>query len=365
MNKKVWGLIFFVVTILFFGSLKPNSFRFVSADDESISIELIDFTSINHYNLPPFFDLTATISGVDPILFSGSDIVWFLNNQTQPITDGANYTITHDTVLSTLRVYYGAFEHINSNTTWTITASIDSGPTASLEIDFIGGAQTSIMIDSGNFTQEFSESPSSFFMTAKNIDGTDLPLGTTVRWYKKFFLSNKYEEVVSATSSEYTFIPTVGEHVFIARVGSISPFIFSNPTTFFLEYSPITSQSQLALNSVLTEESSSGLNSYRFTLINLTDENDVNNIFWYIEGRTQPVQYGGLIFDFKPTNYGVYRIVAKYDTGSSLISGPSYPVSITIDRTAEVLMWGGICVGIIAIVTVILIVLNVRKERIW
>lgn len=330
------------------------------ATEITITTKYIEDDTVNLFHLPERFDVKAELSGYDD--FSGTDIEWLLNGESveQNLAKDDFYIQKQaNPISSTLLVYKNQFKNVEGDTVWTFTARISSSPSivATKKIYFSAGRTTPLKIelkDGQSNIQQLSENLEPFVFVVSGLEDI-----SNVEWFEKTS-GNKFIKIPDENSSTYSYTPTgPGSKTIVAKVGEY----YSLPKTVYVTYVPFYTISFKV--SQLTN-AKNGLNKYRFVIEGLSStEHDIDNINWYIQGYNNPVQYGGLVYDFQPTSYAYYRIVAKYEGEYGVAQSDPYLIEIKIDRTREILFGFLILVGVMGIFTTIGIVRRIKKEKIW
>lgn len=347
----VFGLLAFTLAFCFV----PTKNNFASADTTiSLSTRYVEDNTVNLNHIPERIDITALLVGDDG--YQGSNIEWILNGAVVDSAVSRNNT----TNSSTLMFYKSQIETLEEETEWAFTARVSTETTvnASLTISFVFGQIVPLKIelmDEQSDTQQYSTTMAPFIFEASGLENY-----TGIEWYEQTG-ENKFVKIEDATNTTYSFIPLKpGTRTVLAKVGQY----YSLPKTVYVTYVPFF---ELSFDVTQLTNNASGLNKYQFVIDGLSSiENDVDNINWYIQGYTNPVQYGGLIFEFQPTSYAYYRIVARYegDYGEHISSEP-YLIEIKIDRTAEILIVTLSVFLVMSVFLVIGIVRRVKKEKVW
>lgn len=348
--KKYYKFIFILVLLYAVVGI-GNSFNqsgMVFADTASISIDNVAPVNVYDEDLN-FFTVTATVN--DATLM-GTDIEWILNGN--PVTD--QNTITNPSITpkkSIIKIYRLDFIGVSALDVWVFRATITGQPTiyAEVSVTFKTSPSPLSIQPQTSITQQYSpNNMSAFVFSVAGLEEVE-----TVQWYM-LENSNKYI-IAPGTSNQrtYSYTPTkAGEFTFKAMVDTE----ISQAFKVTVEYAPITT---IDFTVSLQTENRNGFNTYLFRITNLDSTNDIDNLNWYIEGYTNPIQYGGTMFLFQPTAYGTYRIVARYGSVKSI----THTIDVKINRTVEILIGSLVVVGVMGIGLLIIIIRNIKREKVW
>lgn len=323
---------------------KPASVAF--AADDAILIEEVQTVNVYDEDVN-FFTVTATVISNT---LNGSNVEWLLN--------GA--LVTNNVVApsaapntSVVKIYRIDFKDVSSLDVWVFRARIAGQPTIydEVSVTFKTNPSPISIKPQTPITQQYSPNGMTPFIL--KVEG--LEEETSVQWYT-LENSNKFVAAVGTSNQRfYSFTPTsAGEFTFRAKVGTeLSPAFKVS-----VEYAPIIN---IDVTVSLQLENRNGFNSYLFKITNLDSSNDIENLNWYIEGYANPIQYGGTTFLFQPTAYGTYRIVARY----GVIKSTTHTIDVKIDRTVEILIGSAAVVAAMGIALLIIIIKNIKSEKIW
>lgn len=342
--KKVRFLYVFLILLLcvgFFANIKPNT----TYAQSQIDIDGPSFIEIK--NMPNSFSLVATLSDST---FSGSDIVWFKG------TSQHTQNIEYSNNTSTLTIYKSEYENITQETSVTYTAKISSNQTIqnSITINFVFTEISAVNLElSGPTNQIMSNNIRSVILTA-NIVGA--PPSVTYQWFIKS-TTNKFEKFGN-NQSQITYTPSkAGEYTFIVTANGV----VSNEVSISVLYKEITA---LSINVRRATQNTNGFDRYTFAIDNISSSEskfyDISKINWY-DQHGNLLQTGGLSLDYQisqPTSLVIY---AKYGS----VESNKQKIEVTVNRNKDILIGLGIAVGVMAIITVIGIVINVKKDKVW
>ena len=329
----------------------PNSNHVAHADSSVIIINPIAPVSINES-----FNVRATLIGST---YSGVDIEWLINNQV--VTQINKIEIPSDAPeASVLKMYSSEYKNqVQNQEVWVFQARLKQvhSVSAYTTVTFKSSDNPLTINALTSQKQTYSSTPSPFTFEVIGLEEE-----TAVEWFT-LANSNKYIKVAGATQRTYTFTPQeAGKYSFVAKVGTV----FSDNFEVAVEYKPLPDKLEFTVNQ--TTDNASGFNTYIFELSGVNASNDVDNINWYIQGQQLPAQYGGSTFIFEPSSYITYRIYAKYtnpENTTETLSSESYTIEVRIDRTADILIGSAITIAVIGIGTLISIIVNIKREKIW
>lgn len=335
---------FVLLSLLLFGfvfSFKPQIAH------AEVQIEVTGPSFIEIKNMPDYFEVVATLSDNT---FSGNDIIWF--KETTRYTQNISYT----TNSSTLKIFKSDYENIKQETSLTFTAKINSNQTIEgnfvVKFGYSDISQVNLEF-SGPSTQIISNNIKSVILTA-NIVGA--PSNVEYQWFLKNS-TNKYEKFGS-NQSQITYTPSkAGTFCFIVMANGV----ISNEVSIAVVYKEITA---LSIRVHRATQNSSGLDRYTFLIDNIPSSEanfyDISKINWYdINGNL--LQTGGLTFDYQITQPTSLTVYAKYNN----ITSGKERIEVTVNRKKDILIVLAVSVGIMAIVTTIGIIANIKKDRIW
>ena len=348
MRKHIFLVLILVLTLcatMLVDFLRPT--YQVMAADSIITIDPVP--TVNAYDETlNFFTITATVTSAQ---FNGQDVEWLLGEE--KISDLKITTPSSSPNISILKMYRIEYSSVSALDVWVFTARIKTAHEVSTEVavTFKTSPSPLSIVPLSSIKQQYSANElSPFVMSVSGLEEEQ-----SIQWYM-LQNTNKFVKAPGvSTQRTFSYTPTsAGEFIFKAKVGGE----VSQSFKVSVDYVPIT---QIDFSVSMQTENRNGFNTYLFRITNLNASNDVANINWFIEGYSSPIQYGGTNFLFQPTAYGTYRIVARYGT----VKSTTHTIEVKIDRTLEILIGSGILVGIMAIGLVIIIIKNIKSEKIW
>lgn len=329
---------------MLFGLIVTSNPQITHAQTQ-ISIDGPSFIEIK--NLPDSFELVATLSDDS---FSGNDVIWFKG------TTRYTQNITYTSNSSTLKILKSEYENFKQETSLTFFAKISSNQALQssfvVKFGFSDISQVNLSL-SGPTTQIISNNIKSVILTA-NIVGA--PSDVTYQWFLKTS-TNKFQKFGS-NQPQITFTPSkAGNYSFVVMANGV----VSNEVRTSVVYKEITA---LSIKVHRATQNASGFDRYTFMVDNISSSEanfyDISKINWYDSNGTL-LQTGGLSYDYqinKPTSLTVY---AKYNN----VKSGSQRIEVTVNRNKTILIVLASAIGVMAIITVIGIIINVKRDRVW
>lgn len=329
---------------MFFGLIFTSKPQIAHAETQ-ISIDGPSFLEIK--NLPDSFSLVATLSDDT---FSGSDIIWFKG------TTRYTQNITYTSKTSTLEILKSEYENFKQETSLTFYAKISSNQALQssfvVKFGFSDISQVELSL-SGPSTQIISNNIKSVILTA-SITGA--PSNVNYQWFLKTS-TNKFEKF-EGNLSQITYTPTkAGDYSFLVLANGVA----SNQINISVVYKEITA---LSIKVHRATQNASGFDRYTFIVDNIPSSQanlyDISKINWY-DTNGNLLQAGGLSFDYQITQPTSLTVYAKYNN----VKSGNQKIEVTVNRNKTILIVLASAIGVMAVITVIGIIINVKKDKVW
>lgn len=311
-------------------------------------------------NLPDFFEIKATLT--DKNTFTGHDIEWKLGN------DFRTSNITPEEDSSTIRIYKSEYNKIIKETTWTFTASLSTNPSISnfIKIYFVFSDAENVRLEHSGSLQMNITNVEPITLTAA-YDG--YPENPTIDWFIKT-TSNKYEKIKFKNHKEIT----------LKKQNDYSEIVF-NPKkagtySFKVIVDNVLSNNNIDVNVIYKEltnikidmrratNNANGYDRYVFSVSNISEYEqsfyDTSKILWK-DNHGNLLQMGGMTFEYQVTETTTLGIYATYETKESNMEF----IDVSVNRNKEILVFLGAAIEIIGLITMISIIVSIKREKIW
>lgn len=316
------------------------------------ALEIVGSDYLNASQNPNSVEYTATL--INSEAFTSSDIQWFFNGS---IISASFYEQGTTTSSSTVKISYTFYNQLADGEFATIVARIYSGGQIAYEAQKdvqIVRQESSVVISANMQQQAFNENQN----YQPFIFSINSPVITTqeVTWFIEDVNAKFNPLAPQALTNSYTLnVTKPGTYTVVAKVDNT----FSNIITVFVLFeSP---QGLFLTDKVIGTKN--GFDVYELTLTGITENHNQEQIIWFRNGYSTPLQYGGQTFVFEPNAYTKYEIYATY--GLTNIKSNQFVADIKIDRTMEIVTFTLSIFAFMATGLVIVIYRNVKKDRVW